>query len=92
MSNYPAGVTGWEPQIAGPEFESEKMEQMACDEECGFDGEVPVTEVSYRGDYMVSVYWTCPRCNRSHDFEYEDAPDFSDYYDYDYEYDYEEAL
>lgn len=75
-SNYPPGVTGNEPQIAGPESETEKMERMACDEECGFDGEVPVTVVTYRGDYMVSVYWTCPQCDRPHDFEYEDAPDF----------------
>ena len=80
MSNYPPGVTGWEPQIAGPESESEKMDEMVCDEDCGFGGEVLVTEVRYRADYMVYVEWTCPRCGRTHDFEYVDEPDYDNDY------------
>ena len=81
MSNYPDGVTGNEPQIAGSDEREIRME-VECDNEdwsppdglpgttaCGFSGHTDVTEtITHRGrDEIIGTReWTCPRCSTEH--------------------------
>lgn len=69
-SNYPPGVSGWEPQIAGyDEYES------TLDTECWND-ECPKFEVTVEADVDVWVdrgthryTYKCPTCNQDTDRE-----------------------
>ena len=78
MSSYPPGVTGFEPQIAGPDSERELPgEERECFDECEWAGEVDVEEVRY--GYTVTEYWTCPECGHEHETDvtdkYDEDPD-----------------
>jgi hypothetical protein len=78
LSNYPAGVTGREYEIAGPDSEWEETKEFACgNDECeNFEVEVEVEcEVeSFRGTWRA--FWTCPTCNTDHEKEGEMADDY----------------
>ena len=70
-SNYPPGVSGFEPQIAGYD-EREVMCEVYCPvDECSeFSGQVLCTEVSTsRGDHLIygNRYWTCPACGENNE-------------------------
>ncbi|PZR66791.1 MAG: hypothetical protein DLM66_12885 [Candidatus Dormiibacter spiritus] len=54
LSNYPPGVTGFEYEIAGPDFEC--PDEQYC-ERCGSDQKGIVA--GYRGDQ----WFTCDRCD-----------------------------
>jgi len=80
MNNYPPGVTGREPQIAG--FDDETDEYRECDGEvyndetdestpCVFAGKVSIGWSGRRG------FWTCPVCDRDNADE-ADEPDYFD--------------
>jgi len=72
--NYPAGFTGRELAIAGPDWEGET--KVSCT--CGFSGEVEAW------GYSNVLHWTCPECAEDRAEEPEcdgpDDPDPSDYY------------
>ena len=55
---YPEGVTGMEPEIAGPDHEEEIVAD--CDA-CGYSGYVTVATFGYRRA------WSCPRCYAEHE-------------------------
>lgn len=86
LSNYPPGVFGNEPEIAGcPESEEFRV---CASLECDFEGVVTVCFGAY------DTYWDCPTCgheNGENIIEYYDDPDSGRYED-DYfdEYDYPE--
>lgn len=87
MSNYPPGVTGNEPQIAGAL--AERGEDKECGQEatlpftdengkvwhitvdCPFEGKVDVSYWDRYGSYT----WTCPLCQHEHEGERDDEPD-----------------
>jgi hypothetical protein len=60
MSNYPPGVSGFEPQIAGYPERSDTRPVNGCGK-C--DAEIEEAEgelVFYTGE--VTFYWECPEC------------------------------
>ena len=65
-SNYPPGVTGFEPQIAGY-AESEGTQELDCD--CGHTMEVDTSEDYSHGTVTWIADWTCPKCNQSNSRE-----------------------
>lgn len=77
MNNYPPGVTGFEPQIAGyPEIPmSAEVECPAggthsysdgdYDWDCGFGGLVKGSAINYDGE--VIFYWECPECGKDNE-------------------------
>lgn len=72
MSNYPAGVTGNEYQIAGADSQYSQVRADYCDnEECKMfeveDVEVEVDIEAYRSEEFYK--WTCPTCKESKDVE-----------------------
>lgn len=79
LSNYPPGVTGNEPQIAG--YDDEDVDVRECNREvadendetsiCSFAGEVSIGWSGRIG------YWVCPDCGWKHEDEAEEP----DYYD-----------
>jgi hypothetical protein len=81
-SNYPPGVSGFEPEIAGyDESEFEDSREASCqNEECSeFDIiEERMVDITrwYTHGTVVNEQWTytCPKCGLSSDFEseYED--------------------
>lgn len=90
LSNYPPGVTGNEPQIAGyPESEI----QVECDgifyddddneSPCDFSGQVTLVHDGLTGD------WDCPKCETNHtvDLEAEYGPDPDAAWDSRFDYD-----
>ena len=76
MSNYPPGVTGNEPQIAGPDSERQDRDEREC-AQCDFNDEVTIEEVRY--GYTTMEYWTCPECGYEHENDvtdkYDEGPD-----------------
>lgn len=71
MSNYPEGVTGREPQIAGPSHEYWVEYDLAC----GFDG-CPLLDQEQSVQLDVEVYgeveygeWECGACGRCNEYE-----------------------
>lgn len=73
MSNYPPGVSGFEPQIAGASERDGEDMSLECDS-CEFAGEVPST--LYVWDrYSITQVWECPECGREYERE-RDAEDF----------------
>ena len=54
MNNYPPGVTGFEPQIAGYD-EVESVREVEC--ECGWLGEVPTVEYLSMGEVTWYAEW-----------------------------------
>jgi len=64
--NYPPGVTGFEPQIAGYD-EAEGTQEVEC--ECGWTGEVPTTEEYSHGEVTWYAEWKCPKCKEEHSNE-----------------------
>lgn len=71
MSNYPPGVTGFEPQIAGYDESSGPDEEFECDH-CEFAGTVE-TILVYVERYTIVQEWTCPECE--HDYSRERDPE-----------------
>lgn len=75
MSNYPAGVTGHEPQIAGYDDPTESTEDRTCeDDDHNWTGEVAVfTTITDRYGHDVNGFreWACP-------MGHEHSEDFSD--------------
>ena len=70
MSNYPPGVTGFEPEIAGYD-EREALREVDCGyDPCRYALEVPVVEV-FTGHDVVEWFavWTCPSCNEANEKE-----------------------
>lgn len=82
MSNYPAGVTGNEYQIAGADAEYTDERTVSCwNDECSqfeieLDAEVDIS--SYR--YQEWWNWTCPECKSQRDFE-RDIPEYEEEYE-----------
>ena len=83
-SNYPPGVSGFEPQIAGYDEREVEREVYCTVETCReFESEVIVlcTEVATsREVYTINGhrFWTCPACGTEHeeyDIELEDHND-----------------
>jgi hypothetical protein len=84
LSNYPAGVTGREYEIAGADSEWTETKEVACqwEDDCpDFDKEIEIEMdlESYRGEWWGE--WTCPTCNRKNDAR----GDMSDYERDDYD-------
>lgn len=84
LSNYPAGVTGHEPMIAGPAYERDEVYTVA---HCyGADCEFADAEVAgvMMGDRWVgNFWWECPECGHENETEFyfeddEYEPDFED--------------
>lgn len=91
MSNYPPGVTGFEPQIAGA-AETDGYHEVS---ECPNLGEFVTTRISptrvsavmcafaggevpgvFTGDHaLVTFWWECPSCGAEHDLADLDAED-----------------
>jgi len=75
--NFPNGVTGLEPEIAGSDTR-EVVSTVSCEATdetgsvCGYDGEVVVTETLI-GSTVITA-WTCPFCGA----ENSDAYDLSE--------------
>jgi hypothetical protein len=86
MSNYPAGVTGNEYQIAGAdaEYTGERIVRCGNDECVKFDIELDeqVDIESYRTEEWWS--WTCPECNSKNDFD-GDVREFEEEYEPDFD-------
>lgn len=72
MNNYPPGVTGLEPQIAGYDSRDGGDVDLEC-EECEFAGTVESTEILVDG--MVIKEWTCPECEHDYSEEYDPRDD-----------------
>ena len=69
-SNYPPGVSGFEPQIAGYDEREVDAEVDCSVDECDFFGTTSCTEVStLRGDRLIygNRYWTCPACDENNE-------------------------
>ena len=64
--NYPPGVTGFEPQIAGYD-EADGAQELEC--ACGWVGEVPTTEYISMGEVTWYAEWICPKCKESNSNE-----------------------
>lgn len=85
MSNYPPGVSGNEPDIAGYPERDVILEIEACDHEdadgnvCGWGGLVDATEYAL-SRLTTLTQWTCPDCGTEHSFEgdIDDGPDPDD--------------
>jgi hypothetical protein len=61
-SNYPPGVTGFEPQIAGTR-ESESLQELDCgNDECDACYEVPSFEEYSHGEVTWFAEWICKEC------------------------------
>lgn len=81
-SNYPPGVTGFEPQIAGYDSkESVDHREASCqNDECVEFDDVKEREIVLTKEYashnvvFENWSWACPTCGLSSDFEreYED--------------------
>lgn len=86
MSNYPAGVTGNEYEIAGPDAEWSETREVSCsNDECtAYEKEIEVEAdiSSYRGEAWFS--WECPTCKMNNDEEFTVGDDRDDYDPYDY--------
>jgi len=69
MSNYPPGVTGSEPEIAGYD-EKDGLQEVECgNDPCTYTLEVGTTEVYSHGIVTWYAEWTCPSCNESNEKE-----------------------
>lgn len=86
-SNYPPGVTGNEPEIAGLETDyATDLRECACDnEECTLfqqheEREVTVTSEHAHRVVYESWDWTCPSCGDQTSYERE--IDYDDIHDY----------
>lgn len=81
MDNYPAGVTGRELQIAGPDAEYTRERTVSCwNDECSqfeieLDAEVDIW--SYGSEEHWT--WTCPACKITRDFDEYIYPDDDEY-------------
>ena len=61
-SNYPPGVTGFEPQIAGAR-ESESIQELNCgNDECDACYEVPTIEDWAHDTVVWFAEWVCIKC------------------------------
>lgn len=86
MSNYPPGVTGREPQIAGlaggvSNVSCEKPATLTVTDDDGKAWPIEIDECPYEGDTDVQYggtrkapirYWTCPLCGHEHEDELSD--------------------
>jgi hypothetical protein len=70
-SNYPAGVTGFEYQIAGGhEFDTVRPDSCGNEECKMFEVEDVEAEVEVELAHGTEYYsWTCPTCKESKDVE-----------------------
>ena len=61
-SNYPPGVSGFEPEIAGA-HESESLQELDCgNEECDACYEVPTIEDWAHDTVVWFAEWVCNKC------------------------------
>lgn len=72
MSNYPPGVTGNEPQIAGPSYEEE------VERTCGSCGTTDLVVIQGYG-YLIT--WQCAECGEDHEEEVDSGPDPDEAYE-----------
>jgi hypothetical protein len=65
LSNYPPGVSGNEPQIAGPDWEEKR--EVECDQV--IDGDINCEWAGTVDAYgwKDCWYWVCPRCSRENE-------------------------
>ena len=69
MSNYPPGVTGFEPEIAGYD-ERDNIREVDCGyDPCRYALEVPVTETYSHDVVQWYAVWVCPSCNEENEKE-----------------------
>lgn len=79
MNNYPDGVTGNEPQIAG--YPTMDLTDVECsggyvtDDEgetvpCEFSGDVEEADFEFG-----TAYWACPVCSTTNETDIDDEPD-----------------
>lgn len=69
MSNYPAGVTGNEFEIAGPDWEGD-VEIQDCQGAITVDGEQVQCEFNGTVDaqaHQGEVWYACPKCGMDYD-------------------------
>jgi len=69
MSNYPPGVSGFEPQIAGYDERENIMEVECGYDPCRYALEVPVTETYSHDVVQWYAVWVCPSCNEENEKE-----------------------
>ena len=61
-SNYPPGVSGFEPEIAGA-YESESLQELNCgNDECDACYEVPTIEDWAHDTVVWFAEWVCNKC------------------------------
>ena len=69
MSNYPPGVTGFEPQIAGY-AEYDGTQEVSCgNDPCDYTLEVGTTEIYSHGIVEWAAEWKCPNCEQENSQE-----------------------
>ena len=84
MSNYPPGVSGFEPEISGYDEREIEREVYCPEETCSeFESEVVVLCVEVetsRGYYTINGNrsWTCPACGTDHEEFDVELEDFND--------------
>jgi len=71
MSNYPAGVTGSEYEVSGPQDSYIITEYVACDH-CGWEGDYRIDVDYYDGEEFGN--WMCETCGEKH--HYSHYPEF----------------
>lgn len=62
-SNLPDNVTGFELEIAGPDWEEPRDLICGQSEDCEFDGNVDAW------GYGAVVHWVCPECGSENEEE-----------------------
>jgi hypothetical protein len=68
-SNYPPGVSGFEPQIAGAN-ESESIQELNCgNDECDACYEVPTIEDWAHDTVVWFAEWVCIKCGEENSRE-----------------------
>jgi aspartate carbamoyltransferase regulatory subunit len=81
MSNYPAGVTGFEYQIAGPDKVYTDKRTVSCINPDCINEEVDVIVEMDMESYDSTEWgnWTCATCNEENEYEREvEEEDHSD--------------
>ncbi len=76
MSNYPEGVTGNEPHIAGPVYSETKNVYVACSN-CGQEGDYVIDVDYYAGDGGEAGLFACYSCGSENNYEHYPEFDWS---------------
>jgi hypothetical protein len=80
LSNYPAGVTGNEAQISGPDEWDDNRIVAECGnygiaDACDFAGGDSVEGVASGDSCLATFFWVCPQCGADNEVEFEPAED-----------------